>query len=418
MRHSPKASAAKLSADSLRLMNFCQAILHSGSRLEQHTWERHLDQLLAKLLKNNHQPVLDAALNQLFVSDADCYDILMDAIEANSESSVIEHDGQRYDVLLVATPILAWTRYSIPSGPIAADTLLALSAHLHAHILASGVQIAVAPTLFSIDQLPHTHVDVFAFAQRLAQAALNNSTPPTLAHAPETAPFLADTRYLLAAVVAPLGTPLFNWQIVAGSSDYSVLRNTALAQWRLQATPNIARVMPGCGIELLLPNAYFEACREADKQVRPASIRAADFYLTSTLGVESRELQVSIGSFAENADGNIDEYRLGFSVGQNPEVVYGVIWPLYGQEDEEAPVEERAIIMSKLDPDEPVIATPIEEILTLLRECGITHIKRHQERFPMEFCDDCGAPLYPDGDGELVHAEMPEGTQAGSEHFH
>lgn len=418
MRHFPKASAPKLSADSLRLVNFCRAILHSGSRLEQHAWERHLDQLLAKLLKNSHQPVLDAALNQLFVSDADCYDILMDAIEANSESGVIEHDGQRYHVLLLATPILAWTRYSIPSGPVPADILLALGAHLHAHVLAAGVRIALAPTLFSIDQLPRTHVEVFAFTQRMAQAALNNSTPPMPANMPETAPFLADTRYLLAAVVAPLDAPLFNWQIVAGPTDYTAVRNTALTQWRLQATPNVARFMPGCGIELLLPNAYFEACREADKQVRPASIRAADFYLTSTLGIESRELQVSIGSFAENADDNIDEYRLGFSVGQNPEVVYGVIWPLYGQEDEAAPADERVLVSGKPNLDEPVIATPIEEILLLLRECGITQIKRHQERFPMEFCDDCGAPLYPDVDGELVHAEMPEGTQAGSEHFH
>ncbi|HEX7649512.1 MAG TPA: DUF2863 family protein, partial [Noviherbaspirillum sp.] len=46
------------------------------------------------------------------------------------------------------------------------------------------------------------------------------------------------------------------------------------------------------------------------------------------------------------------------------------------------------------------------------------HIKRHSERFPMEFCEDCGAPLYPDSDGELVHAEMPEDVPSGTEHFH
>jgi hypothetical protein len=36
----------------------------------------------------------------------------------------------------------------------------------------------------------------------------------------------------------------------------------------------------------------------------------------------------------------------------------------------------------------------------------------------MEFCEDCGAPLYPDADGELVHAEMPEDVPSGTEHFH
>ncbi len=211
--------------------------------------------------------------------------------------------------------------------------------------------------------------------------------------------------------------PLFGWQSAAGHNDYEAARTAALTQWRLQATPNVTRLMPGCGIELLLPDAYFVACREADRQIRPASIRAADFYLTSTLGVESRELHASIGAFAESDDGNIDEYRIGFGVGQNSEVVYGVIWPLYGQEDDEAASAADAVPTAQAVAA-ATVQTPIEEILALLRECGITDITRHRERFLTEFCEDCGAPLYPDQDGELVHPEMPEGAPAGSEHFH
>jgi hypothetical protein len=26
----------------------------------------------------------------------------------------------------------------------------------------------------------------------------------------------------------------------------------------------------------------------------------------------------------------------------------------------------------------------------------------------LEYCDDCGAPLYPNPEGEPVHAELPE----------
>lgn len=412
MRHPAKASSHKPSADSQRLMNFCRAILQSGSRLEERTWERHLEQLLVKLLKSGHQHTLDGALDQLFATEPDAYEVLMDAAEAGSESGVIEHDGVGYEVLLVALPILAWTRYAIPSGAIPTDILNTLGAHLHAHILAADVKAVLAPTLFSIDQLPRTHAEIYALTQRMAQAALKNTALAAAAHPAETAPFLADTRYLLAAIAAPAGTPLFGWQAAQGHADYSAARSAALTQWQQQATPNVARLMPGCGIELLLPDAYFIACREADRLIRPASVRAADFYLTSTLGVESQELHASIGAFADTVDGSIDEYRIGFSVGQNPEIVYGVIWPLYGQEEDEALAEGAA----------PAAAaegkTPIQEILMLLRECGITRIKHHRERFPMEFCDDCGAPLYPDQDGELVHPEMPEGTPAGSEHFH
>jgi len=53
-----------------------------------------------------------------------------------------------------------------------------------------------------------------------------------------------------------------------------------------------------------------------------------------------------------------------------------------------------------------------------LRANGVTDIMRHQERFPMEFCEDCGAPLFCDREGELVHAELPEDTPQPSGHLH
>jgi hypothetical protein len=415
MRHAAKATPQKLSSDSLRLMNFSRAILQSGSRLEQRTWERHLENLLNKLLKGNHQQTLDAALDHLFTTEQDAYEVLMDSAEASSESCVLEQDGVVYDALLIALPVLAWTRYSIPAGTIPADILSALSAHLHAHVLAADVKLALAPTLFAIDQLPRTHADVFALTHRMGQAALKNTAVAALSKPPETVPFLADTRYLLAVITAPAGQPLCNWQAAAGQADYLGARAASLSQWQLQAAPNLMRFLPGCGVELLLPDAYYVACREADKQIRPASIRAADFYLTSTLGIESNELHASIGAFAEADSGNIDEYRIGFGIGQEPEIVYGVVWPLYGEEDDETLTESA---LAAAPAGTPERKTPLEQILVLLRECGIIRIKHHRDRFPIEFCEDCGVPLYADQNGELVHPEMPEGAPTGSEHFH
>jgi hypothetical protein len=197
-------------------------------------------------------------------------------------------------------------------------------------------------------------------------------------------------------------------------------REGALDQWRAQATPNIVRLLPGCSVELLLPEAYYVACREADKAIRPASIRAAVHFLTHTLGVEPSGLRAVIGGFSEDPlSGRVDEYRIGFTLRQSPDVVYGLVWPLYGQEDEEEANEATLEVL--ISPEDAAVdgrQTPIEEILLLLRECGIVHIKRHNERFPVEFCEDCGAPLYPDPDAELVHAEMPEDAPAGTGHFH
>jgi hypothetical protein len=415
MRRPSKRFSRKLSSDSQRLVTFAQAVMDAASRLEERAWEAELDKLLIKLLKNDHQEMIDAALDHTFKSQSGAYDALMESVEAVSESVCVEHDGKRHNALLIAAPILAWTRFSIASGPIATDMLTTLSAHLYAHVLASDTRVALAPTLYAIDQLPRTHAETYALTQQLAQTALKGGTLRPLANPPETAPFLADTRYLLAVVVVPEGAPIFRWQAELNPQD----RELALAQWTAQVMPNIARVLPGCGVDLLLPEAYYVACREADKRIRPASIRAAVHYLTHTLNVEAGALQAIVGGFGEDtAENRIDEFRVSFAQPGKPEVVYGLVWPLYGQEDGEPPEAPLPSAMEGISAAGLELRPPLEDILALLRECGVTEVKHHRGCFPMESCDDCGAPLYLDMDAELVHAEMPEDAPQPTGHFH
>ncbi|KQQ31965.1 hypothetical protein ASF61_16640 [Duganella sp. Leaf126] len=421
MRRPSKDSSQKLSAESQRLVSQAQAVGQAASRLEERAWERSLDVQLQKLLKTGHQDTIDATLNALFREDLNAYDVLMDGVEAASESGSImleTADGvsKPYDVLLVAAPILAWTRFAIASGPIPADILTTLSAHFSAHLLADGTQMAMSPTLFSIDQLPRSHVETWGKVHKLAQAAIKGTLLKADSKVPDTAPFLADTRYLLVAVVAPAGAPLFRWQMPAHQASFATERANTLEQWRAQATPTINRLLPGCGVELLLPEAYYMACREADKQIRPVSIRAAVHYLTHTLAIEPSELRAVIAGFGEeNGEGQIDEYRVAFTRRSSQDVIYGVVWPLYGQEDEEGTPPEGPAALSPAA-QKPV--TPMDDIVNHLNQAGITQIKRHAERYVVEFCDDCGAPLFVDPVGELAHAEMPEDTPSGTEHFH
>jgi hypothetical protein len=413
----PSKDSTKLSAESQRLVSISQAIVQAASRIEERTWERQLDTQLQKLLKTNHQDSIDAALNALFKDDLSSYDVLMDCVEAVSESSVMveqQTDAEvTWQALLVAAPILAWTRFSIASGNIPSELLTTLSAHFSAHLLAEGTRMSMAPTLYAIDQLPRTHAETYAMTHKLAAAAHKGGSIKPAVRIPETAPFLADTRYLLITIVAPQGAPMFKWQEPQHHINFAAERGNALEQWRAQATANVARLMPGCGIELLLPEAYYVACREADKLIRPVSIRAAVHYLTNTLEVEASDLRAVIAGFGEEStEGQVDEYRIGFTLRQSPEVVYGIVWPLYGQEDENGTPMEGGVAPG------PVPLTPINEIVAHLNEAGISHIKRISEQYVAEYCDDCGAPLFADPSGELVHAEMPEDTPAGNEHFH
>jgi hypothetical protein len=417
MRRSSKDSP-KLSAESQRLVSISQAIVQAGSRVEERTWERNLDSQLQKLLKTNHQESIDAALNVLFKGDLAVYDVLMDGVEAVSESATMTEqvDGAEvtWQALLVAAPVLAWTRFSIASGTIPNDIVTTLSAHFSGHLLAEGASMAMAPTLYSLDQLPRTHAETYALTHKLAQAAHKKGAAnlKPAAPGPDASQFLADTRYLLVAVIAPAGAPLFRWQEPQHHVNFEAVRDTALEQWRAQAGPSVARLLPGCGTELLLPEAYYVACREADKLIRPVSVRAAVHYLTYTLGVEPGDLRAVIAGFGDEVnDSQVDEYRVGFTLRQSSDVVYGIVWPLYGQEDEEGtPMEGPA------SGGRP--AAPIDDIVKQLNEMGISHVKRIAERYVAEYCDDCGAPLFADPSGELVHAEMPEDTPAGNEHFH
>ncbi|NYH99489.1 DUF2863 family protein [Cupriavidus plantarum] len=395
----PKASP-RLSPDAERLVADALALDASGSRMEDGYWERRLSQRLGRLLKNGSQTALDAALEHLFKHNADASDVLAEQAETLAESATFEADGVRYDALLVAAPILAHTRYAIPSGALKSDVAQTLSVHLQAHVLANGTKVALSPYLYSIDQLPRTHSDTFALTHKLAAAALAGTVPKVdLRDLPETAPILADPRYLLAVVVAPHEGALFRWQ--EDAKEHHAERSVCLEQWRTQVQPSVAMMLPGCEFELLLPDAFFLSCRESDKSIRPLTVRAAVNYLSGTLDMPAGQLAAVVASFGEEV---VEEYRVGFTVRGEKDVIYGIVWPVYGREAGEVDAEEKG--------------NPLEQICEELRNAGVEDIFRHAALFDPEYCEDCGTPLYADRSGEIVHAELPEDAPTQQPLFH
>lgn len=408
MRRAPPKKQHKLLADGLRLADLSLAVAQSASRIEDIAWQAQLDTLVSKNLEQRHQNVIDAAAEHLFNMHPNAYEVLVETMESVSTSSRIEFQGQHYDVLLLAAPILAWSRFEIASGPIPAATLDALSEIWKQHILTEATQLRMLPSLFSIDQLPPNHCEVYALMKGGASELLKGNPLGALAELPKTVPFLADIRYLIGVVLAPANHPLFRWQTIESPFDCALSKRSILTQWQSEAQAAILRLLPGCGIELLLPEAFYSACREGDIRIRPVSIRSAVFYLTQTLGIEASDLTAIVAGFGhEENPGQIDEYRISFALKKAPEVIYGVVWPLYQPDDQ---------ITALGNPEDENLPG---EIPTLLTDCGVTDLLRIEDIFGMEFCDDCSAPLFVDRDGELVHAEMPDDAPPqGSEHFH
>ncbi len=408
MRRPIKKNRLKLAAESQRVANLALAVAQSASRIEDLDWQAKLDALVTKSLRLHHQDMLESATEHLFQTHPNAYEVLTETLESVSTCAQFEHEGRSYTSLLIAAPILAWTRFEIVSGAIPAEALSVLHMQLQAHLLAKETQLRLLPGLYSIDQLPRSHVETYALLERHSQAMLKNLPLPTEAERAPTIPFLADIRYVLGILVVKKDAPLFQWQTIDAPYDCAQAKSDALLQWQKQTDATIKRLLPGCGIELLLPESYYTACREADIRIRPATIRSAMFYLTQTLGKEADQFTVIIASFGEQENpGQIDEYRISFCLRDAPEVIYGVVWPLYQAEDQ--------IIAVNLDENEQLAG----EIPGILQECGVTDILQLEEIFAMEFCDDCGTPLFADRDSDLVHTEMPDDAPTpGATHFH
>ena len=391
MKRSRPSSRKRISDDANELVRLATGLAESGGRLEAKLWDKQLTELVCKLLHDGAEDDLNASLDRLFDSHALAHDSLADILESSAESCVMSLQGQDYDILLFNVPLLVWSRFSIPAGTIAKSALQTLKTQLGAHLFSANAQMALADYLYSPDQLPRTYVDTWLLMRELGGAALCNSPVKLdMSSLPETNQFLSDARYLIGAIAVPRGMPLFRWN----ESDRST-RETALREWVKQGSPCLEPQLTGCAFQLLVADAYHAACRNADMASRPYSLRASVAFLQTTLGKPAEALRAVIGGFH---DKRLEEYRIGFGPRDSDNLFHGVVWPLLGAEDETTEVTG--------------------EIEGILRETGIKEVLVHSQRFPFEFCDDCGAPLYPNTEGETVHAELPEQSNAPSQTLH
>ncbi len=398
MKRVRSKSPLRLTRDAERLITLSTGLAVSGSRAEDRVWEAEISTLVVKAIEGGNDQVLETALDHTFQSSPIAHDVLAELIEAAAESTRLTVDGANWDVLLLALPMVAWSRYAIPSGPVSLEINDAVVMHLQAHVLAHDARAAMSPYLYSIDQMPRDFSNVRKMTVKLGEAAIHNTRPRfDYSRAPETAPLPADSRFLLAAVAVPEGAPLFRWQ----EKTEKLTRTDCLERWVAQGRPNLARLLPGTAFECCLPDAYFHNCRESDRRVRPYSLRAAVGFLEDTLKTSAGHLRVVVAGVGDEM---VDEYRIGFTRRGQDEILHGVVWPLFGREDDD-----------QADLGKP---TPREEMEAIFKECKVGEVLKLAGVFTPEFCEDCGAPLFVDADKEMVHAEMPEEADSPPEHYH
>ena len=397
MKRQRKKSPLRLTRDAEKLIGLSTGLVASGSRAEDVYWEAGIATLSRKLMAAGNDAALESALDHTFQSNLAAHDVLIELVEACAEYTTIEAGGARWDILLLAIPLVAWSRYAVPSGPVPKDAIESILPQLHGHVLAEGARACMSPYLYSIDQMPRDFSSVHKLTVKLGEAAIGGTQPKfDFSKMPETAPLLADARFLLAGAAVKHGAPLFRWQEIDTPAE-RMTRTDCLERWIAQCRPNLARLLPGCAFESLLPDAYFTNCREADRRVRPYAIRAAVGFLENTLKTTAADLRAVVAGFGEE---RVDEYRVAFTRRGQDDVVHGIVWPLFGREDDE------------------LLPTPAQEVETVLAECKVGEVTKLNGLFAPEFCEDCGAPLFADAASEMVHPELPEEAETAAMHYH
>ena len=249
----------------------------------------------------------------------------------------------------------------------------------------------MSPYLYSIDQMPRDFSSVHKTGRR------NWAKRPSMARTPkfdfskmsETAPLLADTRFLLAAVAVPIGAATVS---LAGSRKRS--RADRLTPRRLPGT--LDRAMPAQPGE---PAAGLRI-RVVCCRMRISSIAA------------SQTVACGRTAFARQ------------SVISRPHSK-----PPRRTCAPSSPASAKSVSMNIASPSPSAAATKwctassgrcsVAKTTTRSRrrgrkwkaccnECKVGEITRLTGLFAPEFCEDCGAPLFADADSEMVHPELPE----------
>ena len=354
----------------------------STSNAEDRILDKHIEDFCNAALAKGDDSDIEAALAVLKSEEGTNYDDLLSIAEGCAEFYRDKNGAH----LLVLVPVLAWSRYGIAFGKMPEVIAKSIADLYKTYFAGVDARVTVGNTLISAEHIPERLVAVRHLLAVLSKpkthgAVVDTSFLLTASPADE----FSDARYVPLAVSAPSEAMLFT-----PAEKDRISRARDFMDFALKAREVLRYFTVGSFIEVQYPSAFFSAWRQAAVAERLFSLKALVSYVC--VGKTTPEdLVATTAIFSIVSEGasreTQPEVRIGISLSWAPEkIIAGIVWPC--------------------DPNELEIAQSFAgEVLTMQ---GVPTVVAHSQLFPMEWCEQCGAPLYANPDGLVIHAERPD----------
>ncbi len=368
-----------------RLLALAYRTSDSTSNVEDRILDKHIEDFCNEALAKGDDSDIEAALAVLKTEEGGNYDDLLSIAEGAAEF-YRDKNGVH---LLVLVPILAWSRYGIAVGRMPEAIAKRIADLYKTYFAGADARVTVGNTLISAEHIPERLVSVRHLLTVLSKPKTHGSVVDTtflLTASP--ADEFSDARYVPLAVSATNEVMLFT-----PATKARIARARDFMDFALKVREELRCFMLGSFIEVQYPSAFFSAWRQAAVAERLFSLKALVSYVCVGK-TKPEDLVATTAIFSIVSEGSSretqPEIRIGISLFLAPEkIISGIVWPC--------------------DANELEIAQSFAgEVLTMQ---GVQTVVAHSQLFPMEWCEQCGAPLYANPDGLVVHAERPDSPQ-------
>ena len=364
------------------LIRYARLATEATSRFEDGVVDTGFESAVRAPLDKGEDAVIETALNRLKEEESPAYEELLSMAEDCAQTRV---DAKGVH-LLVLIPIMCWSRYLIPHGKISNEALKATAELFQKGWATEKATVQIGDCLLSADHLPEGLADVRHLLDRLTKktktgivdiAKVVTTTPP---------PDFADVRYLALGVSAPDTASLFH----PLNQSYEERARTVM-DFCLGVREILQNDFIGTMIDVQPPASFFSGWRQADATMRIFAVRSLVDYVCC-MGYRPADLIATTAVFTkmggETHEGDGDEIRVSISVKDQPsKVVAGVVAPSMPEDND----NNQTFIGAVLD------------------NCRVGRIIPLTQTFPMEWCEECGAPLYANPEGYVCHIEPPAG---------